>query len=583
MKIQEYLKDHILLFDGAMGTYFESLNKQRGAGCELSSISQPDIISSIHKVYIEAGCNAIKTNTFCVNRMFFQDEELVKKCIDASWNIALDAIHNKDVYVFADIGPIQNTTNGFDEYKFVVDCFIEKGATNFIFETHTTSMYLKEISNYIHEQIKDAFVITSFCIQPDGFSRDGIHIEDLVSECKDVDSIDCIGMNCGSGVHHILELFKDIQCGKPFMICPNAGYPIILNNRTYYDGNPDYFASQILECANHGAKIIGGCCGTTPFHIQRIHDTLLDHEIVIKDTRLDASSIDYEDDIQNRFYDKLVNKEKVIAVELDSPSNWNLSKFMDGAKELKDYVDVITIADCPIGRARMDSSLLACKVKRELDLDVIPHMTCRDRNLNATKALLLGSHAEGIRNVLLITGDPIPSSERDEVKTVYQFNSRKLAAYIRTLEEKNLMGHFNLFGALNVNAINFDVQLRLAKEKIENGMVGFLTQPVLTKRALENLKRAYQELDAFILGGIIPVVSYRNAVFMENEINGIQVDPDIIEMYKDKNREEAEDLATSISLDYMKQMEDFVDGFYLMTPFGRTSLISRIIKKYKGI
>ena len=267
-------------------------------------------------------------------------------------------------------------------------------------------------------------------------------------------------------------------------------------------------------------------------------------------------------------------------MELDPPADVNLTKFMNGAWMLKGAgVDIITIADCPIARARMDSSLLACKIRRELNLDALPHMTCRDRNLNATKALLMGLYAEGVRNLLLVTGDPIPTAERDEVKSVYQFNSRKLAAFVSGLGQTALPTPFHLFGALNVNALNFDVQLRLAKEKLEKGMIGFLTQPVLTPEAFENLKRARKELDGYILGGIIPVISARNARFMDSEINGIRVDDRVTQLYEGKNRAEAEDLAVEISAEIARQIAPYVDGYYLMTPFQRTGLICRILEQ----
>ena len=143
------------------------------------------------------------------------------------------------------------------------------------------------------------------------------------------------------------------------------------------------------------------------------------------------------------------------------------------------------------------------------------------------------------------------------------------------------MSHFNMFGALNVNAINFDIQIELAKEKIKSGMVGLFTQPVLSLQALENLKRAKKELDAYIIGGVIPIVSYRNANFMENEINGIHVEQQIIDLYKDLNRQDAEQLAIRISSQIMKEIEPYVDGFYLMTPFGRTEMMIKIIDLYK--
>jgi homocysteine S-methyltransferase len=273
---------------------------------------------------------------------------------------------------------------------------------------------------------------------------------------------------------------------------------------------------------------------------------------------------------------------KIFAVELDPPKNAELGKFMSGAWTLKGAgVDAITIADCPIGRARMDSSLLACKLRRELDIDPLPHMTCRDRNLNATKALLLGLSVEGVDNVLVVTGDPIPSAERDEVKSVFNFNSRKLSHFIADLNQQELERPFHVFGALNVNARNFHVELARAKQKVEAGVSGFLTQPVLTAEALENLKLAHKTLDAKILGGIIPVVSYRNACFMQSEIAGITVAEEIIELYKDKSREEAEALAVKISARIAKEIAPYVDGYYLMTPFLRVNLMVQIMDEIR--
>ncbi|MBQ5787488.1 MAG: methylenetetrahydrofolate reductase, partial [Oscillospiraceae bacterium] len=250
---------------------------------------------------------------------------------------------------------------------------------------------------------------------------------------------------------------------------------------------------------------------------------------------------------------------------------WNLS--VAGA-------DAVTIADCPIGRPRADSSLLACKIKRDMGIEPLPHMTCRDRNLNATKALLLGLTMEGVHNVLLVTGDPIPTEDRSEVKSVFNFNSRKLASYVGTLNQ-TLTTPFRMFGALNVNARNFEIQLRMAKEKEENGISGFLTQPVLSREALENLKLARAELKGKILGGIYPIVSYRNACFLNNEIAGMRVCDEIIALYEGKDREEAEELAVRISTEIAKEITPYTDGIYLMTPFKRVGLITRILQNIR--
>lgn len=577
MNVKEYLKENRLLFDGSMGTYFTSLHPYCKENVELVSLTHPNWIKEIHENYIKAGSNAIKTNTFCCNRTYISDETVLSDCISTSYDLA----SQYPAYVFCDIGPVSSEWKSYEEYKWVVDQFLNKGAQYFLFETLSNPIGLNEISSYIKSKNKEAYIICSFSIQSDGYTKEGIHIQDIISSLNK-DKIDAIGLNCGCGVHHMHEILKEIGSFIQF-ISPNAGYPTVVNNRTQYQLDPDYFATEMISMMQKGIKMAGGCCGIMPSHIQALYNKIKQTSLIQSDFKNKKNIVKNSELSESDFFKKLKNHQKVIAVELDPPSNWDLSKFMKGAWQLKEYVDALTIADCPIGRARMDASLLACKVKQECKLDVLPHMTCRDRNLNATKALLLADYAQGIRDVLLITGDPIPSSEKDEVKTVYQHNSRKLASYITSLEQKGLMSHFNLFGALNINAVNFDIQLKLAKEKIQNGMVGLFTQPVLSKEALYNLKRAREELDVYIMGGIIPVVSYRNAIFMENEINGIHVCDQIIDLYKDLDRMQSETQAIKISGTIMKEIEYYVDGFYLMTPFGRSELMVKIIDFYKQL
>ena len=582
MDIRTYLKEEpVLLFDGAMGTLYAQRTGSDAAGCELASISTPGVIRDIHLDYLAAGCHAIKTDTFSANLPLLQDEALLQRVITAACDLAVHAAEPSGAFVFADIGPLpDNTQNPGDEYIRLCRLFLAQGISCFLFETQSGPDGLEDAIAFLREAAPEAFVIVSFAVQPDGYTRTGLSGAEMLREFAAL--ADAVGCNCVCGAHHMREFLQ--QTGAlpvPVAAMPNAGYPTVVGSRTLYTGDIQYYAQELQAMAAGGVRILGGCCGTTPEHIRRTAALLsLTPPAAAAPAKVTTSR---RTPHTNALWEKLRSGKKVIAVELDPPADANISKFMRGAWELKAAgVDAITIADCPIARARLDSSILACRLRRELQIDPLPHMTCRDRNLNATKALLLGLSMEDVHNVLVITGDPVPSAERDEVKAVYNFNSRRLARFISTLNEE-LETPFCIYGALNVNAHNFNMQLKLALEKEENGVRCFLTQPVLTAEGLENLKLARQTLHARILGGIIPVVSYRNACFMNSEVAGIRVSQEIMDLYKDKNREEGEELAERISVEIARQIAPYVDGYYMMTPFQRTGLMARIIEQVRPL
>ena len=274
----------------------------------------------------------------------------------------------------------------------------------------------------------------------------------------------------------------------------------------------------------------------------------------------------------------------VIAVELDPPFNQDAQKLMEGAFQLKQSgVDIITIADSPLARARADSVLLAAKVSAMVDIPVMPHIACRDRNRISMHSTLLGAHINGIRNLMIVTGDPVPSGERDNTKSVFDFNSIRFMEYVKELnQEIFLQDAFSYGGALNQNQANEDQVMKRMQKKIDAGLSWFMTQPIYSDEEVEKLGRMKQELNTKILCGIMPLVSYRNAMFIKNEMPGIQVPDEIVAQYRpDMSRAEAEDVAVRISLSIMEKLEEVADGFYFMTPFNRVSLITRIIHARK--
>ena len=420
----------------------------------------------------------------------------------------------------------------------------------------------------------------SFAVYFDGATREGLDGQTLLRRVSALEGVDAAGFNCVSGPRHLLEYIQRLgPVGVPLSVMPNAGYPTVLGRRTVFQGAPDYFGQKLAEIVQAGASIVGGCCGTTPAHLAQAARALAEPPGPPPAARAAAVAETPPPERRNALAEKLDRGRRVIAVELDPPADDDVSGFLEGVRALAAAgADAVTIADCPIGRPRADSCLLACKVKRELGVEPLPHMTCRDRNLNATKALLLGLSMEGVHNVLLVTGDPIPAQDRGEVKSVFNFNSRKLLRYVSGLNDSSLRTPFQLFAALNINARNFEMQLKIALEKEACGAMGFLTQPVLSPEALENLRRARQVLKGKILGGIYPVVSYKNACFLNNEIAGMRICPEIIERYQGKDRAEAEELAVRISTRIAGEIADCTDGLYLMTPFKRVGLMTRIMK-----
>ena len=588
MNIRELLQTRPLLFDGAMGTYYKAAP---GVECEQANLTDPAGVLAVHREYLAAGADAVKTNTFSLPRLAAAHAPGWEQLAQAGWQLAVQAAEETGAAVFADLGPAPDTeaVPAGQVYTAVAKQFAALGARNFLFETLSSDAGLLDAVGAIKAEVPDAFVLVSFAVLPDGYTREGMYCKDLARRMQESGIVDAVGLNCVSAPGAMRTLAKQLGGTLPLSVMPNAGYPVVTRTQVKYQGRPEYFARELGRLAAEGTvQILGGCCGTTPAHIAALRAELDSLPVVEKTAPAEAFSTVKEQTVENEdaFLRKLNAGEKVIAIELDSPRNADLTGYLEGAKKLQAAgADLLTIADCPIAQARMDSSLVACRVHRELGLCTLPHMTCRDRNLNATKALLLGLYAEGVREVLAITGDPIPTAERDEVKNVYQFNSRKLAQYIVSLagEGREMPGPMTVFGALNLNARNFDVELRRAKEKLENGMSGFLTQPVLSAQAVENLKKSRETLgaDAKILAGIMPVVSQRNAIFMENEINGIHVEDWIIEKFAGLDRAQGEELGLAISLEMAKAALPYADGLYLMTPFNRVALMERLIGRLK--
>ena len=585
-RVRELLAQGVLLFDGATGT---ALCAQSGEGeaVERLCLTQPQRVLALHRAYLAAGCKAIKTNTFAAHvSLACENKDDQKTLIRAAYDLARRAGDAYDAAVFADIGPAPTDADAAACYIAMAEQFLNVGATCFLFETMQSGEGLAEAAAHIKASCPDAWIMVSFAADADGFTRAGEQASELALQMSACGAVDAIGLNCICGAYHIRQLLSTLDVGDKLMSAmPNAGYPHVEEGRTYYDSAPAYYAQQVMECVKAGARIVGGCCGTTPEHIRqiaRLLGTPMPPRVRMGDEKVAQPP---EKGCRSRILRRLEQGRRITLVELDPPRSADIGGFMEGARQLEQAgADAITIADCPIGRARMDSSLLACKLSRELGIEALPHMTCRDRNVNATKALLLGLSMENVHNVLAVTGDPIPTGDRGSVKSVYQFNSRVLAKFIRGLGESGEAEPFFVCGGLNINAVRFDSELDRAKEKMDCGVSAFLTQPVLSEQAALHLERARDELrGAKLIGGLFPVVSEKNARFLQSEVHGITVDEAVVRAYAGLDRAQGEDMAVRLCREAASRILPFVDGYYIMTPFQRVELVCRVIRATRNL
>ena len=599
MDIREYLANNRLITDGAMGTWYDRLTGYKGNLAERANLTDPQQIRDIHRAYIEAGAQLIRTNTFAVNSMFFSADE-IERVLKAAWENASQAVSDsgKDVWIAADMGPIdedeqKSAEDVEQEYIHLSDYFLNLGAKVFVFETLSDFRYVKRAGSYIKAKCPDAFVVMQFSFNRNGYTRSGMSVRAILSEAASMADMDAVGFNCGVGPLHLYELLKNQSFpeGKYMTVLPNAGYPTELRGRTLYSENVPYYVEMMGRIADLGFDIIGGCCGTTPEHIRGLHHLLVNNVKPPKKLMPAVYSTDRQSgcgqeaaEEKTELIQKLERGEKIFVVELDPPFDANDTKLMDGASLLRDIgVDMITLADSPLARPRADSIASAIKMRYTRQMEAMPHISCRDKNVIAHRAQLLGMHMNGLRHALIVTGDPIARGDRESIKSVFNFNSIKLMKYVQTMNQE-VFGNRPIYygGALNHNngsADNIAARMRL---KMEAGAQWFLTQPVYGQDDIDRLKELKEKSGGRIIAGIMPLVSRKNALFIKNEMPGIHVPEYVLKQYEEgMSREAYEDVAAAISVDLMKRLEDVCDGYYMMTPFNRAALIKRIILQAK--
>ncbi len=605
MHVQSFkrqIKERIILMDGAMGTYFSRLHPENGEA-ESANTTHPEWVTEIHERYIDAGARLIRTNTFAVNHMLFTKEEMEKNLVAAVRNAnaavaksKVNGLQKEDtVWIAGSVGPIRcrddrEEEEVADEYRFICETLFSQGIRIFCLETFSDTKMVTRIVRQLHEIAGDEeiFVLAQFSVNRMGYTRYGYSMQRIVDETEKEMFLDGIGFNCGIGPTHMNKLIGQITFSgeQIFSVLPNAGYEHMLRGRQFQMDNPVYFASVMEPILAKGANLVGGCCGTTPEYIRELAKILEKQPVPAKKTIADLTDKSAQEGSANPLTEKMNRGERVYVVEIDSPFNANADRFLESAYRLKENdVDLVTISDSPMARSRAEAFEMGIYISNQTGIRVMPHVCCRDRNLIALRSSILGGYINGIRDMLIITGDPVGRDDRNLVSGVFDMNSVKLMDYVKNMNREILKSDPICYGgALNYAGVNVDAIAGRMMKKMEAGCSYFLTQPVYSDEDIARVRELREKTGARIILGIMPLVSYKNAMYMKNELPGINVPDEIVNRYHpDMTRKEAEETAGQICVEIGEKAMDFADGFYLMTPFNRVSLVNGIINRLREL
>ena len=594
-QIRERIQQKKLLFDGAFGTYYGGKYDTKQLP-ELANLEAPERVKEIHREYLEAGAQILRTNTFAANSfcMDLSQEQIretlrsgvrLAKAAEEEWRA--DTEETGEVYIAADIGQIPCDAPAQKdllsrEYEEICRVFLEEGVDFFVFETFSEMEEILPAIKMIGEQ---AFITVQFSVNQFGYSNAGLSARKLLQRAGTIKEIDAVGFNCGVGPSHMYRILKTLYkpADKFLTALPNAGYPQMVTGRMIFTGdNREYFVDRMQQMIALGVDMAGGCCGTTPEYIADLAGKLdfTQYPQTQEKAEPEKKQVGTED---HSFYHKKETegkKNKLIAVELAPPMGIDDEKLMDAAHLLqRSGVDVLTFPDSPSGRTRADSILMAEKVARETGMCVMPHICCRDKNAIAMRSQLLGAYINGIHNFLVITGDPIPSMVRTTVKSVFNFDSVGLMQILADMNEEQFTQAPAVYGgAINQGRRNLEVEIGRVKKKMAAGATFFLTQPISTQESADRVRRIKEETGARILCGIMPFVSLKNATFMKNEMAGIDVTEEVLARYRaDMTREEGEQAGVQLAKEVIAMTEDFADGYYFSFPFNRVAMLEKIL------
>lgn len=595
MGLLQDLQNRVLIADGAMGTLLYSYGIDR---CfEELNLSKEDEVKRVHEAYVQAGADIIQTNTYGANYIKLSRyglEEETKRINTKAVQIAKAAAGS--AYVLGTIGGIRTFNKNaysLDEIKrsFREQLYIllNEEPDGLLLETYYDIEEAKAVLEIARKETALPIVM-NVSMHEQGVLQDGTPLKDGLSELSSLGA-DVVGINCRLGPYHMIQALEGVPLleNSHLSVYPNSSLPSLEEGRLVYDTDNDYFRKSALEFRNQGARIIGGCCGTTPQHISAMAEAVKDlAPITEKEVKiLKEEIISIQDQRTEPGLDELAVKKRSIIVELDPPKKLNFEKFLVAANELKSAgIDALTLADNSLATPRISNVACGALLKQQLNMRSLVHITCRDRNLIGLQSHLMGLDTLGLTDILAITGDPSKIGDFPGATSVYDLTSFDLIRLIKQFNEGlSFSGkplgkktNFSVAGAFNPNVRHIDKAVKRLEKKIEYGADYFISQPVYSEEQLVKIHEESRHLDKPIYIGIMPLTSSRNAEFIHHEIPGIKLSDSIREIMakagEDKEKQRTEGLAIARSL--LDTACDLFNGIYLITPFLRSDLTAEL-------
>ena len=608
---RERLEQGLILADGAMGTMLHATCSLPIDTCfDLLNVTDPAAVVDIHRRYVEQGAEIIETNTFSANIFKLAACDLEDQCAAINRagvelaRQAISAMSRDDVYIAGSVGPLGVHMAPFGRttpeqaaaaFKVQLGALIEAGVDLLIFETFTD---LQEIAEAVKAtRLLDASVpiIAEMTFTRDDRTPLGDNPAQVVRALCGTGA-DVVGVNCSSGPTQLLRILQLMRLAAPearLSVMPNAGWPEMVRGRVMYPATPEYFGEYALAFKELGARVIGGCCGTTPEHIRAMRLALDDpansHPRLVSIPDVPAAVTGEVPERPTEFALKLAAGRFVVTVEMPPPRSFTAQKVIASAELLREAgVDLINVSDSPMARMRMSPWAVCHLIQEKVGLETVLHFPTRGRNLLRVQGDLLAAHALSVRNVFVVMGDPTVIGDYPHSFDTHDIVPTSLIRLIKhnlnagVDQAGNSIGQptsFHVGCALNINTQDLNHEIKLLNRKIEAGADFALTQPLFDPRVLERFLAAYDAhygtLNFPILVGIMPLFSTRHAAFLHNEVPGIEI-PEVIHRRVAEAGENAPQVGVQVASELLLGIQGLAQGVYIMPAFGRFDLAAGV-------